>query len=123
MARILVVEDEGPIRDNLRRFLRLAGHDVIEAENGRVAIERLRTARPELVLCDLMMPDMDGYGVLEALRADPATAGVPFVFITASAEKEEMQQGLTRGASAYVTKPFNLQVLGEVIERALREGR
>ncbi|UCF76528.1 MAG: response regulator, partial [Betaproteobacteria bacterium] len=93
------------------------------AEDGRVGIDRLRVYRPALVLCDLMMPEVDGYGVLEVLRADPATATIPFVFITASAEKAEIEHGLTRGASAYVTKPFNLDELVSVIRRLLPSAR
>jgi PAS domain S-box-containing protein len=119
MARILVIEDEGPIRANVRRFLTLLGHEVAEAADGRAGLERLRERVPDLVLCDILMPELDGFGVLAALRADPSTAAIPFVFLTASADKKEHADGLARGADAYVTKPFHLKDLESVIEALL----
>ena len=119
MTTILIIDDEAPIRANLRRFLVFEGYEVIEAENGRAGIEQLRTHQPAIVLCDLMMPEVDGYGVLEALRANPATAQIPFVFLTASAEKSERQSGLARGANGYLTKPFTLEELMATINNLL----
>jgi len=122
MPRILVIEDEAPIRANVRRFLGLLGHEVEDAADGRAGLEAARARPPDLVLCDILMPELDGFGVLAALRADPATAGIPFVFLTASADKREHADGLAKGADAYVTKPFHLKDLEAVIEALLARG-
>jgi CheY-like chemotaxis protein len=119
MARILVIEDEAPIRANLLRFLMLEGHELFEAENGQVGLELARKLRPDLILCDMMMPVLDGLGVLEGLRADPAIAQTPFILLTAAASREQIEQGLTHGASAYVTKPFILGDVRSLIARHL----
>lgn len=121
MARILIVDDEASILANLRRFLVLEGHEVIEAENGRVALEQVQSFRPELVLCDLMMPEVDGYSVLDALRANPDTDLIPFVFLTASAEKKEQEECFARGANGYLAKPFSLAELTELVNRLLSD--
>jgi len=119
MARIMIIEDEEPIRNNLRRFLQMEGYAVIEAENGQRGLELIRTSLPDLVICDVMMPELDGFGLLKILRADPHTAAVPFVFLTASAEKESLEHGRELGADEYVTKPFNLPQLAALIRRRL----
>jgi len=119
MSRILVIEDDAQIRANVRRFLALNGHEAVEAGDGPTGIAAARAARPDLVLCDVMMPGLDGFGVLEALRAAPETAGIPFVFITASAEREAMARGLALGAADYVVKPFDLAALGAVLAKHL----
>lgn len=111
MARILVIEDEAPIRANLLRFLGLEGHELFEAENGQVGLEMARKLRPDLILCDMMMPVLDGVEVLDGLRADPSIARTPFIFLTAGASREQVERGLQHGASAYVTKPF---IMGDV---------
>jgi CheY-like chemotaxis protein len=112
---VLVIDDEAPIRANLRRMLLLEGFTVTDAVDGDAGIECLRHARPDLVICDLQMPGTDGYGVLAFLRSEPATATTPFVMLTASAEQEEAETSLARGASAYLTKPFSVGGLLEVI--------
>lgn len=114
-SRILVVEDEPPIRENLCRFLRLEGHEVDDAPHGLAAIERLQTRTYDLVLCDVMMPLCDGFGVLAAMQADPRLKAIPLVFLSASAEPEKLQEGLTLGARHYITKPFNLQQLRHTV--------
>lgn len=119
MATVLVIEDEVPIRENLRRFLRLEGYVVLEEENGALGLRRALAARPDLILCDVMMPEMTGFEVLEALRREPDMARVPFIFLTASAEKESISRGIELGAADYVTKPFNLLELGDLIQRRL----
>lgn len=119
MARILLVEDEPDIRANLRRFLRLEGHEVIEAENGRTGIEATLAHRPDLIICDLMMPELDGFSVLQAVRGNPATRHIRFCFLTASAEKDTQHEGLAKGADAYITKPFDLAEMRAVLARML----
>ncbi|MCL4798391.1 MAG: response regulator [Burkholderiales bacterium] len=119
MARILIIEDEAEIRANLRRFLRLEGHEAIEAADGRQGLAAARAERPDLILCDVRMPELDGFEVLAALRADPATAAIPFVFLTASAERDHRKLGLDLGAHDYVTKPFDLDALRALVARRL----
>lgn len=121
MATVLVIEDETPIRENLERFLALEGHDVESAENGAQGMERIRARRPDLILCDVMMPVMTGFEVLLELRKDPLLTRIPFVFITASAEKDNISKGLDLGAADYVTKPFNLTELAALVRRRLAE--
>lgn len=117
--RILVIDDEAEVRENVSRFLRLEGYQPIEAENGEIGIQMALRSSPDLILCDLMMPGIDGFGVLARLRAEPATAGVPFVFLTANADREDARLGFMLGANEYVTKPFSLSVLGAIIEQKL----
>lgn len=121
MATVLVIEDETPIRENLERFLALEGHEVGSAENGARGIESIRARQPDLILCDVMMPVMTGFEVLAELRKDPALAAIPFVFLTASAEKDSISKGLDLGAADYVTKPFNLVELADLVRRRLME--
>ena len=119
MARILIIEDEPDIRHNLKRVLQFEGHDVVEAEDGRRGVELALQCAPQLVICDLMVPELDGFAVLRELRAHPATAGVAFCFLTASAEKDTRQQGLAAGADDYITKPFELHTLLDLLRRRL----
>ena len=119
MQTVLVIEDEAPIRANLSRFLSAEGYGVITAADGARGIEAARERRPDLIICDILMPQVDGYQVLAALRADAATAGIPLVFLTASADKEDRQRGLDSGAHDYLTKPFRLQELLAVVRKHL----
>ena len=119
MARILIIEDEPGIRHNLRRVLRLEGHEVFEAEDGRRGVELALACAPQLVVCDLMMPGLDGFEVLRELRANPVTAAVAFCFLTTSAEKDTRQHGLAAGADDYITKPFELDTLLDLLRRRL----
>lgn len=119
MARILIIEDEALIRDNLVRFLRLDGHEVSFAEDGVAGLEAIRAAPPELVICDFMMPRMDGFAVLAALQADDALRQLPFIMLSASAEPERLAKAVAMGARAYVTKPFRLTELRELLHRHL----
>jgi DNA-binding NarL/FixJ family response regulator len=103
--KILVIEDEPEMRRNLVSILRLEKFEPIAAENGRVGIDAAKRDRPALILCDVMMPDLDGYGVLAALRADAETAATPFIFLTAKGEKPDIRTGMNLGADDYLTKP------------------
>jgi len=116
---ILVIEDEPGVRDNMGRFLTLEGYRVEKAANGAQGIEIALRAPPDLVLCDLMMPGIDGFGVLARLRAEPRTAAVPFIFLTANAEPKNAQTGFLLGADDYLAKPVDLDVLGAAIARRL----
>ena len=117
--RILVVDDEAPIRENLCRFLRLEGHSVDEAADGLQALDKLRLCAPDLVLCDVMMPHCNGFELLAAMQADGSLKHIPLVFLSASAEPEKLQEGLAMGARQYVTKPFNLQRLRDLLAELL----
>lgn len=119
MARILVIDDEAPIRENLVRFLVLEGHQVFQAADGRLGLDAIRTHKPDFILCDVMMPHLDGFEVLAATHADPALRGIPFVFLSASAEPEKLEAALKQGATGYVTKPFNLANLRQLLATQL----
>lgn len=119
MARILIVEDEREIRANLRRFLVLEGHEVLEAQNGVRGLELASSGGIDLVLCDVLMPELDGFGVLQRLRAAPHTATLPFIFLTASAEAEVVARAMDQGASGYIIKPFDLETVADAIARSL----
>ena len=119
MATLLVIEDEAPLRANLVRLLTAEGHRVIAAGDGDEGIRRAREDRPDLVICDILMPLVDGYGVLATLRSQPETAATPFIFLTASADKEDLARGLQSGASDYVTKPYKIADLLAAVRRRL----
>ena len=121
MARILVIDDETPIRENLVRFLALEGHQVLQAVDGRAGLEAIRIHKPDFILCDVMMPRLDGFQVLEATQSDPTLKDIPFVFLSASAEPEKLEAALKQGASGYVTKPFNLANLRQLLSAQLEK--
>jgi DNA-binding response OmpR family regulator len=105
MKKILVIEDEPEMRRNLTTILRLETFRPLPAENGRVGVELAKKEKPDLILCDVMMPELDGYGVLAALRADAETVAIPFIFLTAKGEKPDIRAGMNLGADDYLTKP------------------
>lgn len=119
MARILVIDDEAPLRMNLVRFLRLEGHEVAEAADGEAGLVSARHHPPDLIFCDLMMPRMNGMDLLMALQSDTALQRIPFFFISASAEPERLEDGMKRGATGYLTKPFNLSQIGTILSAHL----
>lgn len=115
--RVLVVDDDPIIIELLVLNLELEGHDVVTASDGRQALDRAHDADPDLVLLDIMMPEIDGFEVCERLRADPATATLPVVFLSARAHEADLVRGTKVGADAYVTKPFDPMELMELIAR------
>jgi CheY-like chemotaxis protein len=119
MATILIIEDEAPIRENLRQLLQLEGYAVLEAADGVSGIEVALSSRPDLVLCDILMPGVDGYGVLAELRGTPDLGSIPFVFLTASANLEDRSQALRRGADDYLIKPVKIADLLVAIKQQL----
>ena len=118
--KILVIEDNTDVRENIAEILGLAGYEVHVAENGKAGVERATRHKPDLILCDIMMPELDGYGVLRILARNPATAGTPFIFLTAKAEKDDFRKGMGLGADDYITKPFDDVVLLDTIELRLK---
>src|SRR3954468_5670798 len=118
--KILIIEDEPEMRRNLATILRLEKYNVLDAQNGRNGAELARRERPDLILCDVMMPELNGYEVLEALRADPATVTIPFIFLTAKGEKNDVRNGMDLGADDYLTKPVAKPDLLRAIQARLK---
>jgi DNA-binding NarL/FixJ family response regulator len=120
MKKILVIEDEPEMRRNLLTILKLEQFHPIGAENGRSGLEAIKREKPDLILCDVMMPELDGHGVLAALREDAELAAIPFIFLTAKGEKEDLRHGMNLGADDYLTKPVARHDLLTAIEARLR---
>lgn len=121
--RLLVIDDEEQLRKNLVDLLTLSGFAVASATNGRRGVALAHEHPPDLILCDIMMPQMDGYQVLESIRLNPALAHLPFVFLTAKADMVDLRRGMTLGADDYLTKPFLIKELLAVIETRLKRHR
>lgn len=119
MSRILIIEDNNLIRENIEELLSLSDFQVITAENGQKGIISIQTERPDLILCDISMPKMNGYQVLEITKSQPETATIPFIFMTSKAQKKDIQDGLHQGADSYLTKPFLTEDLMAAIDRFL----
>lgn len=120
MAKILIIEDHADLRDDVIETLKLEGYETFGADNGTEGIEIAEREIPDLIVCDIMMPEMDGYEVLEHLRKQPKTAMIPFIFITARVERVSRRQGMVMGADDYLTKPFQVSDLLASIETQLR---
>jgi len=105
MKKILIIEDQAPMRRNVALLLKMEGYATCTAANGREGVEVAKAERPDLILCDVMMPEMDGYGVVQTLRADPVFANTPFIFLTAKSDKADIRVGMNFGADDYLTKP------------------
>jgi CheY-like chemotaxis protein len=116
MKKILIIEDNTDVRENLAEILMLSGYEAITAENGKTGAAKAQTELPDLILCDIMMPELDGYGVLHIMSRSAKTADIPFIFLTAKAEKEDFRKGMALGADDYITKPFDDAVLLQTIE-------
>lgn len=119
MTKILVIEDEESVRENIVELLDTEGFEAISAKNGRIGLSLAQKELPDLILCDVRMPELDGYGVLTGLRSEPTTAAIPFIFLTAKAAKTDLSLGLELGANAYITKPFTLVEVLDRIEETL----
>jgi DNA-binding NarL/FixJ family response regulator len=120
MKRILVIEDQPIVRRNLVFMLEREGFQPEGAANGRMGVEVALKNPPDLILCDIMMPELDGYGVLDAVRADPRTANVPFIFLTAKGQRIDQRTGMDCGADDYLTKPIVKDELVSAIQARLR---
>ncbi len=121
MIRILLIEDNENVRENTAEILELAGYSVVTAENGKRGVEQARDHDFDLIICDIMMPELDGYGVLHILNKNPKTSSVPFIFLTAKAEKADFRKGMNLGADDYLTKPFDERELLETVELRLKK--
>jgi len=118
VKKILLIEDHQEVRENTAEILELANFEVITAPDGKIGVAKANTAMPDLIICDIMMPELDGYGVLHILNKNPATASIPFIFLTAKAERSDFRKGMNLGADDYLTKPFDdLELLDAVESR------
>jgi len=121
MRRLLVIDDHDDIRENIAEILTLAGYEVFTAPNGKRGVEIALKEKPELIICDIMMPELDGYGVLHLLRKNEATLETPFIFLTAKTERADFRKGMEMGADDYITKPFDDIELLNAIEIRLKK--
>ncbi|WP_330204588.1 response regulator [Cyanobacterium sp. Dongsha4] len=120
MVKILVIEDEKEIRENILQILRLNNYEATGVENGKLGWEVARENPPDLVICDIMMPEMDGYQFIERLRIDEKTLMTPCIFVTAKVDKKDIRMGMRLGADDYLTKPFTPDELLEAVDVRLQ---
>jgi len=122
MKTILIIEDQPDMRTNIATILSMEGYEVLTAEHGKEGLATAKEDKPDLILCDVMMPELDGYGVLEGLREDRTVAGTPFIFLTAKGEKRDIRAGMNLGADDYLTKPVAASdLLAAIAARLNRE--
>jgi two-component system, sensor histidine kinase and response regulator len=122
MTRILVIEDETAIRENIVEILEYEGYEVFAAEHGLMGIQQARDHMPDLIICDIMMPELDGYGVLMNLRSQAETAAIPFIFLTARVDRDSMRFGMNSGADDYLTKPCSRdEILAAISARMAKQ--
>ncbi|RXJ50181.1 response regulator [Gelidibacter gilvus] len=119
MKKILLIEDDAVLRDNTAELLELLSYQVTVASNGRIGVEKAKTQFPDIIVCDIMMPELDGYGVLEQLANDDQTKHIPFIFLSAKTERHDVRKGMNLGADDYITKPFSEDELVSAIESRL----
>jgi two-component system, sensor histidine kinase and response regulator len=121
MNSILVIEDEPQIRHNLQEILNLWHFETNTAPNGLIGIDMAQQILPDLIICDITMPELDGHDVIRILRQDETTANIPFIFLTALGETAQRRQGMELGAADYLTKPFKPEELKQAVKTQLRK--
>lgn len=121
MKTILIIEDNRDVRENTAEILELANYKILQAENGKIGVELAQQKKPDLIICDIMMPVLDGYGVIHLLNKSPVTAGIPFIFLTAKSERTDLRKGMEMGADDYITKPFSDIELLNAVESRLKK--
>lgn len=122
MKKVLIIEDNNDIRENLSEILNLAGYEINQASNGKAGVEMALKVIPDIILCDVMMPELDGYGVLLLLHKNEQTNRIPFIFITAKSDRVDFRKGMEMGADDYLTKPFDdVEVLNAIDIRLKRK--
>ena len=121
MKKILLIEDNDEIRENTAEILELANYKVVTAANGKIGIETALAELPDLIVCDIMMPVLDGYGVLHTLHKNESVKNTPFIFLTAKTERTDLRKGMELGADDYITKPFSGTELLNAIEGRLKK--
>ncbi len=120
MSQILVIEDNDSVRQNVADFLELSGHSVSQAASGDKGLDMIRTGKPNLVICDIQIPELDGYDVLKAVRSEREISQTPFIFLTARTEREDFRKGMNLGANDYITKPFKMDELLDAVNARLK---
>ena len=121
MKKILIIEDNDEVRENTAEIIELSNYKVLTAENGKAGVELALAEKPDLIICDIMMPVLDGYGVYHLLGKHTETASIPFIFLTAKSEKTDFRRGMEMGADDYITKPFDGIELLNAIEVRLKK--
>lgn len=121
MKSVLVIDDNADIRENTAEILELAGYKTLTAENGKKGVDIALREKPDVIICDIMMPELDGYGVLHMLRKNPDMQNTPFIFLTAKTERSDLRKGMEMGADDYITKPFDDIELLNAIEVRLKK--
>ena len=121
MKQILLIEDNKAVRENTAELLELANYKMLVAANGKIGVDLALKHKPDLIICDIMMPDLDGYGVLHLLSRKEETSTIPFIFLTAKTEQTELRKGMEMGADDFITKPFDDVELLKVIEVRLKK--
>src|SRR5688572_5955937 len=121
MKKILLIEDNKEMRENTAEILELANYKVFTAKNGKDGVEVAQKEKPDLIICDIMMPVLDGYAVLHLLAKNSETAGIPFIYLTAKAERTDFRKGMEMGADDYITKPFDDIELLNAVETRLKK--
>jgi DNA-binding response OmpR family regulator len=119
MKSILLIEDDTILRENTSELLELANYHVVTAPNGKIGLEVAKNTLPDIIVCDIMMPELDGYGVLEGLSGNENTKHIPFIFLSAKTERKDVRKGMDLGADDYITKPFEEEELISAIESRL----
>jgi len=120
MRTILIIEDNRTILENTAEILSLEGYDVLNATNGKKGLEKMHTLIPDLIICDLLMPEMDGFELLLEVGKYPKFSKIPVIFFSAKTEKKDIKKGLDAGAADYIIKPFELDDLVKTIKRCLK---
>ncbi|PIB35405.1 transcriptional regulator [Reichenbachiella sp. 5M10] len=123
MVRILLIEDNASVRENTAEILELADYEVLTAADGKEGVKMLREHSVDLIICDIMMPGLDGYGVLHIVMRNPETSHIPFIFLTAKAERSDMRKGMNLGADDYLTKPYDDVELLDAVEARIERTR
>jgi two-component system, sensor histidine kinase and response regulator len=117
MKTVLIIEDETILRKDIVDLLQFENYRALEAETGTEGVEQARLHMPDLIICDISIPEMDGYEVLRTLRSDHEFPQIPFIFLTARAERQDIEKGLSMGANDYLTKPFTIQYLLSTVRK------
>ncbi len=119
MKKVLFIEDDTTVRENTAELLELANYEVITAANGKIGVDKARKYFPDIIVCDIMMPELDGYGVIKTLSKTKTTQHIPFIFLSAKTERRDIRKGMELGADDYLTKPFEEHELINAIESRL----
>lgn len=120
MKKILVIEDDFDVRENIVELLKSENFEVLVADNGRIGVEAAREHLPDVIICDMAMPELNGIAVLKLLKISNATLRIPFIFLTANADRNKVMEGISGGAVDYLVKPFNAERLLSAINRVLK---